>query len=98
MSAPSKANKPKKLDKGKKRDAPKKKKSSGSNLQVILAVVCVVVLLGVGIGLYFVFSGGEDKKPLAGNPGAPRKADGGAAQDDPAAPANPGGGGMVDLA
>lgn len=62
MPAPEKTKKPKKLDKGnKKSDLGKKKKSSG-NLMIILSVVGVVVLLGVGITIFFLMSGND--KPL----------------------------------
>jgi hypothetical protein len=89
MSAPSKPNKPKKLEKGKKGEAAKKsKKKSGSNLQIILAVVGVVVLLGVGITLFFLWSGdGNENKPMpakAGNPGGAQPNNVPATDDNPA--------------
>lgn len=68
MPAPDKSKKPKKLDKSKKGEAPKKKKGGSSNLLIILSVVGVVVLLGVGITLFMLFSGG-DKTPLPGTTG-----------------------------
>ncbi|MFT3881925.1 MAG: hypothetical protein QM703_20005 [Gemmatales bacterium] len=62
MPAPDKTKKPKKLDKGKKSELGKKKKSSG-NLMIILSVVGVVVLVAVGITIYFLTSG-NDKPAL----------------------------------
>lgn len=66
MPAPDKTKKPMKLDKGKKPEAVKKQKKSSGNLMIILSVVGVVVLLAVGITIFFLFSGGE--KPIAAVP------------------------------
>jgi len=62
MSAPEKTKKPKKLDKGKKSDLAKKQKKSSGNLMIILSVVGVLVLVAVGITIFFLMSG--DKEPL----------------------------------
>jgi hypothetical protein len=63
MPAPEKTKKPKKLDIGKKGDLARKKKKQGSgNLMIILSVVGVVVLLAVGITIFFLLSGGD--KPV----------------------------------
>ncbi|MBL8824259.1 MAG: DUF1559 domain-containing protein [Planctomycetia bacterium] len=68
MPAPNKSKQPKKLDKSNKGEAPKKKKGSSSSLLIILSVVGVVVLLGVGITIFMLMSGGE-KPPLSGPTG-----------------------------
>jgi flagellar basal body-associated protein FliL len=67
MPAPEKTKKPKKLDKGKKGDLAKKNKKNSSNLMLILSVVGVVVLLAVGITMFFLLNGGE--KPITPTPG-----------------------------
>lgn len=65
MPAPSKPSLKKTSDKGKKPALAKPaKKKSSMNLQIILAAVGLVVLLGVGVTLYFVFRG-EETKPVA---------------------------------
>lgn len=80
MSAPDKAKKPKKLDKTKKGEPAKSSKKKGSsNMLIILSVVGVVVLLAVGITLFFVLGGSEPPKPVAKNTGRPNP---GAAKDD----------------
>lgn len=77
MPAPDKAKKPKKLEKSKKGESSKKKGSS--NMLIILSVVGVVVLLAVGITLFFVLGGSEPPKPVAKNTG---KQNPGASKDD----------------
>lgn len=60
MPVPEKTKKPKKLDKGKKGELPKKAKKGSGNLLIILSVVGVVVLLAVGITI-FMLSGGSNE-------------------------------------
>jgi hypothetical protein len=67
---------------------PAKKKSS-ANLQIILAAVGLVVLAGVGITLYFLFRGDDNKpaaqQPRANQPGAGQAAVNAAGEGAPAA-------------
>lgn len=79
MPAPEKAKKPKKLEKSKKGESSKKKGSS--NMLIILSVVGVVVLLAVGITLFFVLGGSEPPKPVAKNTGK-QNPGAGASKDD----------------
>src|SRR5437899_2478748 len=93
MPAPNKPPMKKTSDKGKKITPakPAKKKSSG-NLQIILAVVGLLVLLGVGITLYFVLREDTNKpvpQQARTNQGAGAKAAGAEAPAEGGAPAQP---------
>jgi hypothetical protein len=68
MPAPDKTKSPKKLEKGKLPKSKKgdSKKKGSSNMLLILSGVGVVVLLAVGITIFFVMNGSEEK-PLAVN-------------------------------
>ncbi|HQR09080.1 MAG TPA: DUF1559 domain-containing protein [Gemmatales bacterium] len=96
MPAPDKTKMPKKLDKGKKSELGKKKKSSG-NLMIILAAVGVVVLLAVGITIFFLMSGNDKSftTPATGQNGAQlsRKT----ATEQPAAPSGEGAAPVMDM-
>jgi flagellar basal body-associated protein FliL len=74
------------LEKSKKGESSKKKGSS--NMLIILSVVGVVVLLAVGITLFFVLGGSEPPKPVAKNPG--KQNPGAGATKDDGGSGNPG--------
>ena len=98
MPAPEKTRKPRKLDIGKKGElAKKKKKQSSGNLMIILSVVGLVVLLAVGITIFFLFSGPDKPNTPVPGKGAGQMAKGNGEKDTPAGEGTNPGADMAEL-